>query len=195
MPGISQHTDMSPRRAAGNVALLGLAQALSTCAPIVVTLLGGIVGTRLAPEGWSTLPMSVMIITLATGAIPASMLMRRIGRRAGFAGGGLLGAIGALVVALAPKSNSIMGFFKALKDVRDARTGEVPNHLKDGTRDKEGFGHGEGYQYPHAFKHHWVAQQYLPAGLHGHVYYAASTEGYEGAQAQVLARFPPEGHC
>jgi predicted MFS family arabinose efflux permease len=99
--GISQHTDMSPRRAAGNVALLGLAQALSTCAPIVVTLLGGIVGTRLAPEGWSTLPMSVMIITLATGAIPASMLMRRIGRRAGFAGGGLLGAIGALVVALA----------------------------------------------------------------------------------------------
>jgi predicted MFS family arabinose efflux permease len=99
--GIAHQTDMSPRRAAGNVALLGLAQALSTCAPIVVTLLGGIVGTRLAPEGWSTLPMSVMIITLASGSIPASMLMRRIGRRAGFVGGGLLGAIGALVVAMA----------------------------------------------------------------------------------------------
>lgn len=101
VPGVTQHTDMSPGRAAANVALLGLAQALGTCAPIVVTLLGGIVGTRLAPEGWSTLPMSVMIVTLATGAIPASMLMRRIGRRAGFTGGALLGAVGSLVVALA----------------------------------------------------------------------------------------------
>jgi predicted MFS family arabinose efflux permease len=105
--GVNQ-TVMSPGRAAGNVALLGLAQALSTCAPIVVTLLGGIIGTRLAPQGWSTLPMSLMIVTLAAGSIPASLLMRRVGRRAGFAGGSLLGASGALVVALALQQQSFV---------------------------------------------------------------------------------------
>jgi predicted MFS family arabinose efflux permease len=97
----AQTDAMSPARASANVALLGLAQALSTCAPIMVTLLGGIIGTNLAPRGWSTLPMSLMIVTLAAGSIPASMLMRRIGRRRGFAGAALLGALGALVVTLA----------------------------------------------------------------------------------------------
>jgi hypothetical protein len=38
----------------------------------------------------------------------------------------------------------------------------VPTHLRDASRDKEGFGHGEGYLYPHAYRDHWVAQQYLP---------------------------------
>lgn len=107
--GVTQ-TVMSPGRAVGNVVLLGLAQALSTCAPLVVTLLGGIIGTRLAPQGWSTLPMSLMIVTLAAGAIPASLLMRRVGRRKGFAGASLLGATGALVVALALYRQSFVLF-------------------------------------------------------------------------------------
>jgi len=37
---------------------------------------------------------------------------------------------------------------------------EVPTHLKDANRDKKGFGHGAGYLYPHAYRDHWVAQQY-----------------------------------
>jgi hypothetical protein len=60
-----------------------------------------------------------------------------------------------------------MGFFDALAAVQQERTGDVPNHLKDGNRDGEGFGHGVGYLYPHAYRDHWVAQQYLPAGLQG----------------------------
>jgi len=28
-----------------------------------------------------------------------------------------------------------------------------------------GFGHGAGYLYPHAYRDHWVVQQYLPASL------------------------------
>ena len=106
----AHHADLTQQRAAGNVVLLGLAQALSTCAPIVVTLLGGIVGARLAPEGWATLPMSLMIITLAAGSIPASMLMRRIGRRAGFTGAAVLGAAGSLVVALSLYQESFLVF-------------------------------------------------------------------------------------
>ena len=61
-----------------------------------------------------------------------------------------------------PKSNSIMAFFDALHTVEEEGKAEVPSHLKDANRDKKGFGHGEGYLYPHAYRDHWTAQQYLP---------------------------------
>jgi len=87
----------------------------------------------------------------------------------------------ALVLANAAKSNSAMGFFDALKAVGTERDSEVPNHLKDPGRDKEGFGHGVGYQYPHAYGDHWVAQAYLPDALQGQVFYQPSTQGHEAA--------------
>jgi putative ATPase len=94
-----------------------------------------------------------------------------------------------LAVATAPKSNSIMGFFEALAAVQRERTGDVPDHLKDPSRDKKGFGHGEGYLYPHAYRDHWVNQQYLPAGLVGQVFYQPSDQGFEaGISAQVITR-------
>ncbi len=85
----------------------------------------------------------------------------------------------ALYLATAPKSNSAMGFFDALKAVQDEAKADVPTHLKDGNRDAKGFGHGEGYLYPHAYKDHWVAQQYLPTGLQGKVFYQPGKLGYE----------------
>lgn len=85
----------------------------------------------------------------------------------------------ALYLATAPKSNSSLGFFSALKSIEIESDSEVPNHLKDGSRDKKGFGHGVGYQYPHAYKDHWVAQQYLPNALQGSVFYEPSDQGYE----------------
>jgi len=96
----------------------------------------------------------------------------------------------ALYLATAPKSNSVMGFFDALALIQsEQRDGEVPNHLRDASRDKDGFGHGEGYLYPHAFQDHWVAQQYLPAGLQGKVFYSPSPVGYEAnLREQVLRR-------
>lgn len=86
----------------------------------------------------------------------------------------------ALYLATCPKSNSTLGFFDALSDVEREKEGEVPNHLKDANRDGKGFGHGEGYLYPHSYKDHWVAQQYLPSALQGKVYYKPSGMGYEG---------------
>ena len=74
-----------------------------------------------------------------------------------------------------------MGFFDALSDVEKEKSEEVPNHLRDASRDSEGFGHGEGYMYPHSYKDHWVAQQYLPTGLQGKIYYKPSDMGYESA--------------
>ncbi len=85
-----------------------------------------------------------------------------------------------LLLASAPKSNSTMGFFDALRAVAEERTGDVPTHLKDPSRDKKSFGHGEGYMYPHAYRDHWVAQQYLPEGLQGRVFWRPSDQGFEG---------------
>jgi putative ATPase len=86
----------------------------------------------------------------------------------------------ALRLANAPKSNSAMGFFDALAVVEKEQPGEVPVHLKDASRDSEGFGHGEGYLYPHAYRDHWVAQQYLPDRLQGRLFYQPSGQGFEG---------------
>ncbi|UCH25492.1 MAG: AAA family ATPase [Trueperaceae bacterium] len=94
----------------------------------------------------------------------------------------------ALYLATAPKSNSTLAFFDALAAVEREREAEMPNHLKDGNRDSEGFGHGQGYLYPHAYRDHWVAQQYLPAALQGRVFYQPSDQGFERDLRDAVAR-------
>jgi putative ATPase len=95
--------------------------------------------------------------------------------------------LAALYLATAPKSNSALGFFDAVKSVEE-ESAEVPSHLKDSSRDAEGFGHGEGYKYPHEYEGHWVAQNYLPESLKGSVFYQPGTEGYEGSVASDVER-------
>jgi putative ATPase len=97
-------------------------------------------------------------------------------------------AVAAIYLATAPKSNSAFAFFDALGVVEKERETDVPNHLKDGNRDKEGFGHGEGYLYPHAYRDHWVAQQYLPNALQGKVFYQPGELGYEQKIRDDVAR-------
>ena len=84
-----------------------------------------------------------------------------------------------LYLANAPKSNSVMGFFDALASVEKEKEKEIPNHLKDANRDNKSFGHGAGYLYPHAYRDHWVEQQYLPQSLQGQVFYQPSDVGEE----------------
>ncbi len=93
-----------------------------------------------------------------------------------------------IYAATAPKSNSTMAFFDALKNVEEEKKGEVPNHLKDPSRDGKGFGHGSGYLYPHAYKDHWVAQQYLPSNLQGTAFYYPSSTGYEGKLKETITK-------
>jgi putative ATPase len=93
-----------------------------------------------------------------------------------------------LYLATAPKSNSSMAFFDALGVVSEEAADDVPNPLRDASRDKEGFGHGEGYLYPHAYRDHWVAQQYLPQGLQGKVFYQPSDQGHEKNIRDRVAR-------
>lgn len=94
----------------------------------------------------------------------------------------------ALYLATCPKSNSAFAFFDALDAVAKEQESDVPNHLKDGNRDSEGFGHGKGYLYPHAYRDHWVAQQYLPDALQGKLFYQPSAQGYERQIGEDVAR-------
>ncbi|MCP4360288.1 MAG: AAA family ATPase [Chloroflexi bacterium] len=97
-------------------------------------------------------------------------------------------ALAANYLATCPKSNSAFAFFDALEAVEKEQEADVPNHLKDGNRDSEGFGHGKGYLYPHAYRDHWVAQQYLPDALQGKLFYQPSDQGYEKEIRDQVAR-------
>ena len=94
-----------------------------------------------------------------------------------------------LYLATAPKSNTAFAYFDALQYVEDEQTGDVPNHLKDANRDKEGLGHGKGYKYPHAYRDHYVPEQYLPKNMQGTYFYAPSEQGHEALIAERLARW------
>ena len=79
----------------------------------------------------------------------------------------------ALYVALSKKSNaSYMAINKALDDVKNKETGEVPMHIRNAPiEDMKKLGYHEGYLYPHDFPGHYVEQQYLPDKMIGTKYY------------------------
>jgi putative ATPase len=92
----------------------------------------------------------------------------------------------ALYLAGAEKSNSVLGFFDALKSVRASNRQQVPSHLRDAHRDGQAFGDGVGYRYPHAYAEHWVAQNYLPSALQGEVFWQPGSLGWEGQRRERL---------
>lgn len=92
----------------------------------------------------------------------------------------------ALYLACTDKSNSLLGFFEALRTVKHAQRQDVPSHLRDAHRDGDAFGDGIGYRYPHAFAEHWVAQQYLPSALQGEVFWNPGVHGWEGERRQLM---------
>ncbi|MGI9204976.1 MAG: MFS transporter [Woeseiaceae bacterium] len=69
-----------------NIIILTSCQLISATGAIIMVTLGGIIGTKLSSDPtFATLPVSVMVLFGAATAIPATMLMRRIGRKFGFA--------------------------------------------------------------------------------------------------------------
>ena len=79
----------------------------------------------------------------------------------------------AVYVANSPKSNaSYLAINKALADVKDNDTGEIPMHIRNAPAEgMEQFGYANGYKYPHDFPGHKVEQQYLPDKMLGTKYY------------------------
>ena len=89
---------MQSEYARRDVYLLALCQALLATANAVVITTSALVGQTLAPDGFATLPLFLQFLAIMMTALPASFLMKRIGRRAGFAvgagfalGAGMLG--------------------------------------------------------------------------------------------------------
>ncbi len=80
-----------------NVALLGISQALFMTSQTLVIAVSALVGSALAPDkALATLPLGLQFLTMMLSTIPASLFMRRFGRRAGFSLGALLGLAGGL---------------------------------------------------------------------------------------------------
>lgn len=96
----------------------------------------------------------------------------------------------ALIVATSPKSNaSYLAIDKALKDVAEKRTGDVPMHLRNAPHSGMlDLGYGIGYKYAHDYEGHIVDQQYLPDEMLGTVYYEPTNLGYEQKIAEWLQK-------
>jgi len=97
---------MTPVHEKTNVAILAVSQALFLMAAITVMTLSGVVGQQLtANPALATLPVALMQVGALLATFPASMLMKRLGRRPGFilgasvggAAGGGLAAVGIVV--------------------------------------------------------------------------------------------------
>lgn len=79
----------------------------------------------------------------------------------------------AIYVATSKKSNaSYVAINKALEDVQNKDTGEVPMHIRNAPIEQmKNLGYHEGYKYPHDYPENYVEQQYLPDKMLGTKYY------------------------
>ncbi|KZD09836.1 MFS transporter [Oceanibaculum pacificum] len=85
-----------------NVILLACCQALSMTGNSLTMTVSAIVGTMIAHDkSLATLPLALQLTATMLTTLPASMLMKRLGRRPGFMLGVVVGIIGALTASYA----------------------------------------------------------------------------------------------
>lgn len=83
-----------------NVAILVISQTLFMVASITVMTLSGLVGRALGPDpSLATLPIAMMMLGTVISTLPASLYMKRVGRRAGFITGAGIGGLGGGLLA------------------------------------------------------------------------------------------------
>jgi MFS family permease len=121
------------------VLVLASAQALFQMVPVMVVTISGLAAGLIAPSPrWATLPIATMFLGTAIAMFPASMLMARIGRRAGFVTGALLGVAGGLVAAWGVFEGSLvvmscgtclMGGYAAFAQFYRFAAGEVADEM------------------------------------------------------------------
>lgn len=131
-----------------NLWVLIATQAFSMSAVPMVVLIGGLVGAQLAPEPQlATLPVAVLVLATALSTLPASMLMRKVGRRLGFLTGNIISILGCLLgyvalnqasFALLLVTTACLGFnmacinqyrFAAMESVSSDRQGQAISWL------------------------------------------------------------------
>lgn len=88
---------MDRRRDWRNVVVLATCQMLYNSGRSLLVATSPLIAYEIAPDkALATVPISLAVIGTAAATIPASLLMRRVGRSAGFAVGSAVGAIGGL---------------------------------------------------------------------------------------------------
>ena len=94
-----------------NLLVLFAAQLVFGTGAVLLVTVGGVVGALLTTDrSFATLPMSFFVVGTAVTTIPAALLMKRIGRRFGFAASSLLGCVGAMMAAFAVNQSSFVLF-------------------------------------------------------------------------------------
>lgn len=95
-----------------NVLVLAIAGALGGAPSSIAIALGGLSGAYLlsADKSLATLPVSFYIVGGAIAAMPAAILMARVGRKVGFMLGSLTGIVGGLMAAAAIMVGSFVWF-------------------------------------------------------------------------------------
>lgn len=89
-------------KAQKNVALLSACQGLLLTNNSILIAANGLAGYALATDkALATLPITTYIVGAALTTLPASLLMRRLGRRTGFTLGAVFGIVGALICSYA----------------------------------------------------------------------------------------------
>jgi MFS family permease len=110
MNGVDDYGEREGRRRIALGTLI-LAQALGLSGAPLVIMVGSIVGQGLAPRpGLATLPLAMVVVGTALASSPVAIVMRRVGRRVGFACGGFLAVLAALTAALAVEVGSFVLF-------------------------------------------------------------------------------------
>ncbi len=97
-----------------NILVLLVCQLISATGAIVLVTLGGIIGARLTQNpALATLPVSIMVLSVAATAIPATVVMRKVGRKLGFSMASLCAVASVLLAAYALSASSFSLFVAA----------------------------------------------------------------------------------
>lgn len=94
-------------------------------------------------------------------------------------------------LATAPKSNSLYGASKKVRDCIN-KTGSlpVPHHIRNApTRLMRELGYGKGYQYAHDDEDGLVNQDHLPEPLAGTLFYTPTNRGYEALIGDRISKW------
>jgi len=94
-----------------NVIILAVCQALMMSGNSLLITATALVGLRIASQPqWATIPFALMFAGVIITTYPASMMMQRVGRKAGFTLGAMLGIIGGIVSAWSITQQSFLWF-------------------------------------------------------------------------------------
>ncbi|MDO6427880.1 MFS transporter [Thalassotalea sp. 1_MG-2023] len=94
-----------------NIFLLFIIQPLVMASSPVIVFIGGILSSELSTDkSLATLPITLMIVGVATAAIPAAMLAKKLGRKAATLFGFSLGLVGCVLAMIATQIASFTLF-------------------------------------------------------------------------------------